>query len=153
MFLLQPGVPLCPLHLPRRGSCPGRRLTGEPLPAGAPAGSLRCAPTFRRTRAAVGFGAAGRRARCSAASNKWSDYPMTSLSTSVRQKDMARREISGSHEATATRGMVSTAGEEEEGGAHSAARTSSPKLKRTHLRYPEENQCIFCQHYSVTLEC
>ena len=55
-----------------------------------------------RTLTGVGPGAAGWRVRRSAESNKWSDYPITSWSTSVPQKDMARRETDTSHLATTT---------------------------------------------------
>lgn len=77
------------LRPPQGGRCPGKlEQTRGPGPAASPGDSL---PRARSSSPrAVGSGARRRRTRRSAESNKWSGYPITSLSTSVRLQDMAR---------------------------------------------------------------
>lgn len=102
--LLQPAFRPC-LRYPR-GSCSWKKQTGRSERAGARGDSRRRALSSWWTWAAAGSGAAGWRKRHSAVSNKWLDYPITSLSTSVRQQDMARCKINRYHLAKALHGRV-----------------------------------------------
>lgn len=105
MLLLQPASLPSPLYPPQRSRSPGKWGTDGSEPAGAPGDSRRRALSSWWSLTAVGSGAASRRARRSAVSNKWSDYPITSLSTSVQQKDMARRKTNSYHLANATKSI------------------------------------------------
>ncbi len=105
MFLLQPSLPSPPCP-PPRGRCPVSWQTGGSEPAAAPGDSRRRVLSSWWKWTAVGSGAASRRARRSAESNKWSGYPITSLSTSVPQSDMARREIHRYHLANAKKSIL-----------------------------------------------
>lgn len=111
-----------------------RRLLSRPGGCGraaAPGCSQRGALSFWRSWAPVGSGAAGRRTRRSAESNRWSGYPITSLSTSVRQKDMARRGITWCHLINAM--TVFTAGERNGQRARARVLARIPAPKSTSL--------------------
>lgn len=120
-FLLQPASPPSPRCPPQRGWYPGKWQTSGSEPAGAPRDSLRALSSWW-TWTAVGSGGPCWRALRSAVSNKWSGYPITSLSTSVRQKDMARCKINKYHLATAVSSIVRTFScWRAKGGAHPSA--------------------------------
>lgn len=99
---------------------------GASGPAGAPADSPR--RSFSSSR-----GAAGKRwrARRSEESNKWSDYPITSLFTSVRQQNMARRETNRSHLANA----VSNIGDAQR--PTSSCSPSKPQQRKIQVLLPD----------------
>lgn len=94
------------------------------MPAGAPADSPRCSLSSSRS-------AAGKRwrARRSAGSNKWSDYPITSSFTSVRQQNMARRETNRYHLANA----VSNIGDVDAQRWASSCSPSEPKERKIEI--------------------
>lgn len=118
------------LSLPRAASLPSRAPywsgPGASVPAGAPADSPRRA--FPPGRAGV----KRRRARRSAGSNKWSNYPITSSFTSVRQQNMARRETNRYHLANA----VSNIGDVDAQRWASSHSPSEPKQKKKNGNCP-----------------
>lgn len=110
LYLFLPRV----ASLPSRG--PYRSGPGASVPAGAPADSPRRSFSSSRNRW---------RARRSAGSNKWSDYPITSSFTSDRQQNMARRETNRYHLANA----VSDIGDVDAQRWASSCSPSEPKNK------------------------
>lgn len=121
IFLLRPSPPSSLLYPPHHCWFPGKWQRSGSEPAAAPRDSPLCALSSWWTWTAVGSGQVGWRARCSAVLNKWSGYPITSWSTSVRQKDMARCKINRYHLATAVSSIVRTPScWKEEDGSHSS---------------------------------
>lgn len=89
---------------------PQHEPTYDSGPAEAPVDSRRRALSSLRWRVlavtAVRPEAVGWRARRWAESNKWSNYPITSLSTSVRHRDMARCKTYAHHLVTMKNGIL-----------------------------------------------
>lgn len=119
------------LFLPRAASLPSRGPyrsgPGASVPAGAPADSPR--RSFSSSPSAAGN---RWRARRSAGSNKWSDYPITSSFTSDRQQNMARRETNRYHLANA----VSDIGDVDAQRWASSCSPSEPKQRKIKIFLP-----------------